>query len=105
MNQIRYEDLKQMSLHYDFYENPKDKYLSKEPKFYQPRRIWSHNKLMKLAFFITCQIYTATCLKRLYELIHNNVYYSIDQTNINIWPANTGGGLHGYARQEIDPTN
>lgn len=34
-----YGYLKQKSLHYDFYENPMDKYLSNQPKFYQPRRI------------------------------------------------------------------
>lgn len=31
-------------------------------------------KLMKLAFFITCQTYTATCPKRLCELIQNSMF-------------------------------
>lgn len=40
---------------------------------------------MKLAFFITCQIYTATCLKRLNELNLNNMFTNLQtkQTQIH----------------------
>lgn len=42
--------------------------------FINPEEYKNTIKLMKLAFFITCQMYIATCFKRLYELIHNNTF-------------------------------
>lgn len=75
MSQIRYGYLKQISLHYDFYETQRiDICQISQLKFLNPEEYKITIKLMKLAFFITCQIGTATCLKRMYELIYNNMF-------------------------------
>lgn len=49
MKCIKYGYSKQKTLHYDFYDNPKDIYLSNQPKFTQPRKILKYNKINEIS--------------------------------------------------------